>query len=336
MDNNFEDEEMLSPERREEIARQNLSKIDEVNSQSKKRGSIFDKDQGNIPMPSNKPPNEFEAHRMAKGNVVQQKEAPNKRVVKFVDQDGGEILVDDQTATQNYGIPKPGFYFVPERHLPSNGDFYPDGYSIAYRAAQTKEMKHYGTTDRGDYLEFSDALNFLLRHCCEIKMHKNANSSHLDLLEFDRMYLLFCIRELTMPEGTPPFTMSHDCTCGYVNEVPITKDNINKIDWNVPIGDDPEKTLARYYDPELKCFNIKTKNPENNMMLYVPTIGTVQKLFKVMQRELQKKKNTNLDNIYAFKEYSKLYYMIPRHTLMTEDNKGNVPYINRLMMEQNN
>jgi len=65
-----------------------------------------------------------------------------------------------------------------------------------------------------------------------------------------------------------------------------------------------EIDLARYYDPEKRCFNIKTKNGKNDMLLYVPTIGTTSKVFNFMQKELQKKKNTDFNNIYAFKEYS--------------------------------
>jgi len=333
MNNNFE-EEMLSPERKEEIARQNLSKIEEVTSQT--RTTIYDKDQGNIPMPSQKPPNEFEAYQMVKGENVNQPQKPNRRVEKFVDNDGNVIEVDDQTNTHNFGMPKVGYYFIPDKLLPSEGAFYPPGYSIAYRSANSKEMLHYGTTETGDYNEFSAALNYMLQHCCEVKMNNKGTSSHLDLLEFDRIYLLFCIRGITMPEGTPPFTMPHDCPCGYVNEVIVSKDTINKMDWNIPIGDDPEKTLARYYNAEKRCFDIKTKDNMNNMTLYVPTIGTVSKILKHVKREMYKKKNINIDNVDIFKEYSKLYYMVPDHKLLIEDNKGNIPYLKRLMLERNN
>jgi len=327
--NNDLENEMLSPERKEEIARQNLSKIEEMNSQSQQSSSIYTVDQGNMPSPKSKPPNEFEVQRILKGEPVDQPRTSNKRKINFTDENGNVTEVDDQGSVHSFSIPKVGYYFVPEKHLPSRGDFYLPGYSIAYRAAQTKEIKHYATTDRGDYLEFSDALNYLLRYCCEIKIKNTI--SHLDLLEFDRIYLLFCIREITMPEGTQPFTIQHDCHCGYVNDLPITKDNINKMDWNIPIGDDPEKTLARYYDPEKRCFSIKTKNGKNDMLLYVPTIGTTSKVFNFMQKELQKKKNTDFNNIYAFKEYSKLYYVIPDHKLI--DEKGS--YVKKILFEQN-
>ena len=329
----FENEDMLSPEEKEEIAKQNLSKIEEANSQ-KKQSSIYGVDQGQIPSQFKKPPNEYEVHQMNKGNFSEQSETSNIRVIQFVDKDGNTIDVDDRNNIHNYGMPKIGYYYVPEGFLPSGGLFYNKGYSIAYRSANTAEMAYYGTTDRGDYLEFGDAVNYMIKNCCDIRIRTN-RSSHLDLLECDRMYLLFCIRELTMPMGTQPFTIEHDCVCGYLNQVSITKDNINKIDWNTPIDDDPKLTLMNYYNPDKRCFDIKTINGENDMMLYVPTVGTVQKIFKFMNTEAQKRRNANLDNIYSFKEYSKLYYMVPDHNLIIQDKLGGCPYINNLIKQRN-
>jgi len=343
IENSFESE-MISPERKEEIAKQNLSKINEISSQAQQRSSIYDKDQGNIPMPSKKPPNEFEVQQILKGETINNSKVPNKRKINFTNNDGNTIEIDDQGSINNFGIPKPGYYFIPDKLLPSEGNFYPHGYSIAFRSATTKEMRHYGTTDTGDYNEFAAALDYMIRNCCEIKINTIGTSNHLDLLEFDRIYLLFCIRELTLPEGTPPFTMEHDCRCGYVNNVIISKDTINKMDWNVPIYDDePEKTLARYYNTEKRCFNISFTNRNDktneefpdNITLYVPTIGVVQKMLKFIKKEMMKKKNLDIDNLDVFKEYAKLYYLIPNHKSLNEDSKGNIFYIKDIMNKMN-
>jgi hypothetical protein len=59
-------------------------------------------------------------------------------------------------------------------------------------------------------------------------------------------------------------------------------------------------------------------------------------VFKVAQKEMQKKRHIDFENMYEFKTYAKLNFMIPDHRLIIEDDKGNSPYIKRLLNEKSN
>lgn len=186
-----------------------------------------------------------------------------------------------QTEHQNStisGANDPYWKNLPIENLPSQGLFYPEGTEITTRAASTGEIRHWSTIDEGDMLAVDDMLNFIIEKCVRIKSSvENSWLSWRDIVEIDRMYILFAIHEQTFPNKENVLWTKFTCTnqsCGdgkpYSTEVRASKDLMQSLEL-------PEE-IMQYYKAEYRCFEVVSQKMNETFYLYAPTLGAVERI----------------------------------------------------------
>lgn len=166
-----------------------------------------------------------------------------------------------------------GYVRVPIESLPSRGLFYPDGTTIAIRAASVQEIRHWSTIDENDYSGMDDVLNFVMERCTQTKMPGSV-SSWKDIKEIDRFYLIFAIREFTFKNGENKLYVPTDDG----DKVEVRKEMIKYFDM--------DEELERFYDPVEKCIKLETKSGEV-VKCYLPSIGITQFIKRYVQNKQQ-------------------------------------------------
>ena len=158
-----------------------------------------------------------------------------------------------------------GWKNVPLENLPSQGFFYDSGTQVAIRAATVAEIRHWSTIDENDLLGIDDMLNFIIEKCCRIKV-PGKPGSYKDIIEIDRFYLIFAIRDLTFKNGENRIFINASGDDGIEEKIEVNKDVIDYFN--------PDERLMKYYSADDRCFNIHMKNGEK-FNIYMPTLGTV-------------------------------------------------------------
>ena len=195
-----------------------------------------------------------------------------------------------------------GWKNIPMESIPSKGFFYEDNTQIAIRAASVAEIRHWSTIDETDLLGTDDMLNFIMDKCCRIKVPGKAGSSK-DLLEIDRFYLIFAIRDYTFKNGENKLVINVSDDDGIEEKVEITKDLLDYFN--------PDERLMKYFDNSEKCFRIQMKNGEQ-FNLYLPTLGTMNFIKNYIKQKQQA--NKNFDK--AFIKYSP--FLFPEWKTLTQ------------------
>ena len=169
---------------------------------------------------------------------------------------------------------------LPVDNLPSAGLFYPKGIIITFRSAEMTEIRHWSTIDENDMLDMDTKMNFILEKCVKVKSADGAWMSWEDLLEIDRFYILFCIHEISFPNGENKLMVKFKCppTCkgdgNYRESVQLRSNMLNLL----VIPDD----LMQYYNEEERCFvKVSTKLNET-LRFYLPTIGVSKKIKNII------------------------------------------------------
>ena len=156
-----------------------------------------------------------------------------------------------------------GWQQLTTEDLPSRGKFYPVGTKVYVRAATGGEIKHWSTMSTNDIEHISDHINYIIEKCCKISIPGNEHmgGSWKDLIDIDRLYILFAIRDFTFPKGHNElqFPISEN------ESIPINKDCIDFIDFS--------DELMQYYDEENRCFKLEFKNG-TIIPMYMSSIGT--------------------------------------------------------------
>lgn len=171
---------------------------------------------------------------------------------------------------------------MPLEILPSRGWFYPAGFEITFRAAEVGEIRHWSTIDDGDMLDMDTKMNFIMEKCVRVKRSDGTWASWEDIIEIDRFYLLFCIHEITFPNGENKLLVKFKCppTCKgdgtYKESVHLTSDMLNLL----VMPDD----LMQYYNPEEKCFVKVSVKLNETLRFYMPTIGVSKKIKNVVRK----------------------------------------------------
>jgi len=166
---------------------------------------------------------------------------------------------------------------VPLENLPSQGLFYPEDAEITIKAATVSEIRQWSTIDDGDMLDIDDKLNYIIEKCCRFKI-KGGRSwlSWRDISQLDRLALIFMIQELTFPADQNSLFVKFECTTGceadtrWIDDVRIKSNMLNFIELPAEV--------MKYYSPEYKCFEIKSEKLKETFYLYMPTIGTIERL----------------------------------------------------------
>lgn len=208
---------------------------------------------------------------------------------------------------------KLGWHKINPEYFPSRGMFYDKLMVIKIKAADVPQIRHFSAIDESDPFSVNEALNDLLVTCCQVTIDGRM-TSHKDILEEDRIYLILEIRALTFPNGENKLSFKTECqTCDELNEIEIANKNFQHREL-------PEE-IMKYYSDEHRCFIIKTKS-YGEFSIKPPSIG-VMLIVTSYIKSLQEKGKRKLDS-----EFIKcLAYMI-------QDWKGfNVKDIEGLHME---
>jgi len=166
---------------------------------------------------------------------------------------------------------------IPIENLPSAGLFYPDGIEITTRAASVAEIRHWSTIDESDMLDVNDKLNFILEKCIRIKTaDASIWLSWRDIVEIDRMYLIFTIHEQTFPAKENILWTRFECEKACDGEKRYSTEVRASASLMQHFQMDPE--FEKYYRPDYKCFEIESKKMGETFHLYAPTLGNIEKI----------------------------------------------------------
>ena len=198
---------------------------------------------------------------------------------------------------------------VPVESLPSKGLFYPIGTKIYIRSATLGDIKRWSSMNESDINDITEKMESIFESCCTITFGPNSDkrARYNDILDLDRLYILFAIHDWTFPEGK--------------NDVKIKiseKDDIIMRKENVKFIEFPEK-LMKFYNEQKRCFCFPVENKgafkeTNGMMeIHMPTIGISNWLKDYMTIANQRHDNIDED----FLTYASL--LIPDWRLLNID-----------------
>lgn len=176
---------------------------------------------------------------------------------------------------------------IPLETLPSQGRFYPEGTRISIRAARVGEIREFSIINEEDPKDIRDKMTYIVSQCTKV-YYGNTPGHYKDILEDDRIVLVFKIRELTFINGQSSISIpvpEGACkTPGCKPQETVYFDS-SKLEFLKP-----SERLEKYYDPAEKCYNIQTKR-FGVIKLYPPTIGVTSIIADwIREQQLEDKK----------------------------------------------
>ena len=182
---------------------------------------------------------------------------------------------------------------LPLNNLPSEGFGYPEGMEVGIRACGVMEIRHYSTIDEFDPIDVDDKINHILLKNTQIK-YKDGILNYMDLYQEDRFYLFMVIRDLTFSKGENKLMIpiNKDCKeekCILGSEIELRSNILTN--FKLPLE------LQKYYDKNKGCYILTPKNGEEPIELFIPTIGVVTKIRKIIKAK--KAKNIRIDEQFA-------------------------------------
>ena len=218
---------------------------------------------------------EIFAKQQAKNEAVEEaeviEEAPKTlgKAQKFLQQDDPILAAEI------------GWKNIPMDSLPSQGLFYEPETQLAIRSASVAEIRHWSTIDENDLIATDDMLNFIIEKCCRIKA-PGKPGNFKDLLEIDRFYLIFAIRDYTFKNGENKLMLTVQDDDGIEEKIEVTKDSLDYFN--------PDERLMNYYNAEERCFKLDMKNGES-FELYLPTLGIMNFIKSYIRQKQQQQRN---------------------------------------------
>ena len=184
-----------------------------------------------------------------------------------------------------------GNAIVPVESLPSKGLFYPVGTRIYIRSASLGDIKRWSAMNEDDVQDVMEKMEAIFESCCVVNFGPDCmkRARYKDILDLDRLYILFAIHDWTFPSGK--------------NDVKLKiteKDDIIMKKENVKFIEFPEK-LMKFYNEQKRCFSFpvdKTtlfKETDGKMDIYMPTIGVSDWLKDYMISANQRRDNIDQD-----------------------------------------
>lgn len=206
-----------------------------------------------------------------------------------------EINNDPQIMKMNSLV---NYMHLPLAGFPSEGRFYRDDFEVHIRACRVGEIREYSMMDESNPNDIIDKMNYMLSQCVKV-MFGNMPGSYKDILEHDRFYLIKKIQELTFKNGGTVINIpipDGSCKtpgCHPQKEVRLTSDMLERPDR------DPQ--LEKYYDPDNKCYSIRTKH-YGTIQIAPPTIGvtTIVRDWAISRAQNQKQWEQSLVQMIPF------------------------------------
>jgi hypothetical protein len=183
-----------------------------------------------------------------------------------------------------------GYLSVDLNALPT-GMFYKQGTKIFIRAALVPEIQDYSTVVETNVVDVTEKMNQMLSSCVRVKFPNGTLGSYKDIMDNDRIFLIFMIRELTFQKNV---NIAKDVKCGECSHG-------FKIQYRATPSTDHAKSfvisemsseLKPFYDPNERClvFNVNGKV----WKLSPPTISLQEDFYDYMRRLAEEKQKPNV------------------------------------------
>jgi hypothetical protein len=180
--------------------------------------------------------------------------------------------------TDDESGPSLGYKQMSLAALPTKGMFYSTEAIIEFRPATTGEVKKYSGVDEENPLSVLSAIKTLLASC--IKIHDGGKiKDGMHLIDADKIFMIFAIRDLTMTDRGQERKMmvDYDCPhCGHVNKKDISHYDFGFL--KIP------EELMKWYDDKERCFVINhTLFQGKPIYAAPPSIGLTSKVIDYIQ-----------------------------------------------------
>lgn len=160
---------------------------------------------------------------------------------------------------------------------------YPIGAKISIRPCTVKEIQNFSTYDKNNPFDFKYKLNDILENCVVYHNPDGTISSYLNIMDGDRIWLIYMIREKTFPAGKI-LTAKVD----YKNELGEEKSEIIEIRReNIDIWKNEE--IMDFYDSESNTFIFNTELRDESFIISAPTIGLKNCFDQYFEQKIGKK-----------------------------------------------
>lgn len=137
-----------------------------------------------------------------------------------------DTIIQRQTKDIREGI---GNKSVSLSLLPSKGLFYPNDLVIAISPLKVKHIRHFSSIDESDEIDISSKLNFVVNSSVYVQT-STPGFTPSSLLEIDRLYLLFLVRNITFVEFPSIIKLESSCNeCSHVDMVDIRAERLGAI-----------------------------------------------------------------------------------------------------------
>lgn len=197
--------------------------------------------------------------------------------------------------------------------LPSKGSFYPKTAKINFRAASKEEITHYSSLDESDLLDVDEHLHSIISATTQISGMTEQGIGHWkDLSEFDKIYIIFTIRDLTMEKMQREHKLMQtiECSsCGHKDKIELENNTFGYYTM--------DEKIAKYYNPERRCIFISHQRLSRPFSIYIPTMGVMTFIANyIKQKELQKRSG---DSVFYDKQFlTFLQFLCPNWRLLDE------------------
>lgn len=178
---------------------------------------------------------------------------------------------------------------IPLECLPSQGRFYPENTRISIRSARVGEIREFSIIDETDPKDVRDKMTYIVSQCTKVYFG-NTQGHYKDILEDDRIVILFKIRELTFIDGQTNIKIpvpDGACKSSGCHPQATVDFNSSKLEFVKP-----SDKIEKYYDPAERCYNVQTKR-FGEIKIYPPTIGVTSAITDWIRE--QQKEGRKLD-----------------------------------------
>lgn len=144
--------------------------------------------------------------------------------------------------------------------------FYKKGTRIFFRECSVKEIQRYSTLDERSVFDFKDKLNDIIEECTFFENPDGSLGSYEQILEGDRTWMIYLIREKTFPKGK---VLS--VKVNYKDKEETKSVNIELKRSNIEVWKDED--IMEYYDKKTNSFIFETTLRDDAFVMKPPTIG---------------------------------------------------------------
>lgn len=179
--------------------------------------------------------------------------------------------------------------------LPSKGMFYPTTTKIWIKSATLGDIKRWTSMDEGDVVDIQEKMQNIIESCCVISFGSDSivRANWKDILDIDRLYLLFAIHDYTFPKGTNDIRVK----LNEKDDVVLVKESVKFIEIN--------EKLMKFYNADERCFQFPVKNTKafaktnGKMNIYMTNLGVANWILDYV-KECERRQDTYDKDFVAY------------------------------------